>query len=187
MSLVPAFEIGVWNAWIFSVFTFLHISLVSMVFRKDIGEKMDHGQAEQKRLYTASIIWLIMILYSIFLPLKVGTAWLYTGIGLFLVGTLLLTFFLRDVAATPQGQPFTCGFYRYSRNPMYVGMFVQFIGTAVAAASWLYLLLTLIIMVALWFVVEIEERTCLERYGDAYREYMNRTPRWIGLPKTAAN
>ncbi len=93
MSLVPAFQIGVWNAWIFSVFTFLHIGLVSMVFRKDIGEKMDHGQEEQKRLYTASIIWLIMILYSIFLPLEVGTAWLYTGIGLFLVGTLFLTFF----------------------------------------------------------------------------------------------
>jgi protein-S-isoprenylcysteine O-methyltransferase Ste14 len=29
-----------------------------------------------------------------------------------------------------------------------------------------------------------EERWCLEKYGDAYREYMNRTPRWIGLPKS---
>ena len=30
-----------------------------------------------------------------------------------------------------------------------------------------------------------EERHCLEEYGDAYRDYMNRTPRWIGIPKSA--
>ena len=27
-----------------------------------------------------------------------------------------------------------------------------------------------------------EERGCLERFSDVYRDYMNRTPRWIGLP-----
>jgi len=34
------------------------------------------------------------------------------------------------------------------------------------------------------FVLAIpEERYCLEKYGDAYRAYMNKTPRWIGIPK----
>jgi len=28
-----------------------------------------------------------------------------------------------------------------------------------------------------------EERWCLEKYGDAYREYMKNTPRGIGRPK----
>ena len=185
MSLIPAFDIGVWNAWIFSVFTFLHIGLVAMVVRKDVGKKMDHGQEEQKRLYIASIFWLVILLYSIFLPLKLGSAWLYTGIALYLVGTVFLTLFFMDVAATPYGQPFTRGAYRYSRNPMYVAMFVQFIGTAVAAASWLFLLLTLMIFFALWAVVLVEERTCLKKYGDAYRDYMNRTPRWIGIPRSS--
>ena len=184
MSLIPAFEIGVWNAWILSVFTFVHIFLVTMVIRKDIGKKMDHGQEEQKRLFIASIFWLVILLYSIFLPLKLGTAWLYTGIALYVVGTLFLTLFFTDVAATPYGQPFTRGAYRYSRNPMYIGMFLQFIGTAAAAASWLLLLLTLMLMFVMWTLVMVEERTCLEKYGDAYREYMNRTPRWIGIPKS---
>jgi len=35
--------------------------------------------------------------------------------------------------------------------------------------------------------VNAEERFCLEKYGDAYREYMNRTPRWIGFPKSKKN
>jgi len=41
----------------------------------------------------------------------------------------------------------------------------------------------------IWIIVSdrgviVEERFCLEKYGDAYREYMNRTPRWIGIPKS---
>jgi len=29
-----------------------------------------------------------------------------------------------------------------------------------------------------------EERFCLEKYGEAYREYIDKTPRWMGLPKS---
>jgi protein-S-isoprenylcysteine O-methyltransferase Ste14 len=144
---------------------------------------MNHKKEEQKRLNFASIFWFIILLYSIFLPLKLGTAWLYTGLAIYLVGTVLLTLFFISVAATPFDQPFTRGVYRYSRNPMYVGMGLQFIGTAIATASWLFLLLTLMIMVAMWAVVIVEERSLLKRYGNTYREYMNRTPRWIGIPK----
>jgi protein-S-isoprenylcysteine O-methyltransferase Ste14 len=32
--------------------------------------------------------------------------------------------------------------------------------------------------------VKIEEAQCLWHYGAAYREYKNRTPRWIGIPKS---
>jgi len=183
MSLIPTFEIGVWNAWIFTVFTFVHIFLVAMVFRKDTGKKMDHGEEEQKKLTMASIFWFVLLLYSVFLPLKLGTAWLYTGLALYLVGTVFLTLFFVDVAATPAGEPFTGGIYRYSRNPMYVGMFLQFIGIGIATASWLFLLITLAMIVPMWLIVTVEERSCVEKFGDAYREYMNRTPRWIGIPK----
>ena len=29
-----------------------------------------------------------------------------------------------------------------------------------------------------------EERGCLETYGEEYREYLDKTPRWIGIPKS---
>jgi protein-S-isoprenylcysteine O-methyltransferase Ste14 len=29
--------------------------------------------------------------------------------------------------------------------------------------------------------VDTEERDCLKTYGDEYKEYMQRTPRWMGL------
>jgi protein-S-isoprenylcysteine O-methyltransferase Ste14 len=184
MSLIPVFEIGVWNAWIFTVFTFVHIFLVAMVLRKDVGQKMDHGEEEQRKLTMASIFWFALFLYSVFLPLKLGTAWLYTGLALYIVGTVFLTLFFVDVAATPAGEPFTRGIYRYSRNPMYVGMFLQFIGIGIASASWLFLLITLAMVVPMWLIVIVEERSCLEKFGDAYREYMNKTPRWLGILKS---
>ena len=183
MSLVPEFEIGVWNAWIFTAFTFFHIFLVAMVFRKDVGKKMDHGEEEQKKLTTVSFFWLVLLLYSVFLPLKLETAWLYIGLAIYLVGTVFLTMFFASVAATPLGKPFTKGIYRYSRNPMYAGMLFQFIAIGIATASWLFLLITLAMIVLMWMLVIVEESSCLEKFGDSYRDYMNRTPRWIGLPK----
>jgi len=34
------------------------------------------------------------------------------------------------------------------------------------------------------FFLKVEEAECLGHYGAAYREYMNRTPRWIGIPES---
>ena len=50
--------------------------------------------------------------------------------------------------------------------------------------SWVFLLLSVVIMVLMGSQVVAEERGCLEIHGDEYQEYMNRTPRWIGIPKS---
>ncbi|UCB60681.1 MAG: hypothetical protein JSW72_01055, partial [Candidatus Bathyarchaeota archaeon] len=59
-----------------------------------------------------------------------------------------------------------------------------FIGIGIACASWLFLLLGAVAQILQNICLDAEERWCLEKYGDAYREYMNRTPRWIGIPKS---
>jgi protein-S-isoprenylcysteine O-methyltransferase Ste14 len=39
--------------------------------------------------------------------------------------------------------------------------------------------------IVMWHIaVPAEERSLLNRYGNTYREYMNKTPRWIGIPKS---
>jgi len=85
---------------------------------------------------------------------------------------------------TPLDRPATEGLYRISRNPIYLGAFLEFIGIGIACASWLFLLLIAILITLQHISVASEERWCLEKYGDAYREYMNRTPKWIGIPKS---
>jgi protein-S-isoprenylcysteine O-methyltransferase Ste14 len=59
------------------------------------------------------------------------------------------------------------------------------VGIGIACASWVFLLVAIVFAVAQMHILAIpEERFCLEKYGDAYREYMARTPRWVGIPKS---
>ena len=134
----------------------------------------------------SKIIYFPAVIYSVFLPLKLGTVWFYLGLPIALIGLVGSILVLVDWASTPVGQPVTRGIYRYSRHPMYVtGVFV-FSGVSVISASWVFLLLTIIFGVGVTrpYFVKIEEAQCLGHYGAAYREYMNRTARWIGIPKS---
>jgi len=89
-----------------------------------------------------------------------------------------------NFATTPLNEPVTKGLYRYSRNPQYLTEFLMFIGVSIASASWIFLLFSSVYEISLLSFASSEERFCLEKYGDAYREYMNRTPRYIGIPKS---
>jgi len=89
-----------------------------------------------------------------------------------------------NFATTPLDKPVTKGAYPISRHPLSFSGFLTFIGMGIACISWIFLLLAIVFMILMNTVVISEERWCLEKYGDAYREYMNRTTRWIGIPKS---
>lgn len=129
-------------------------------------------------------VWIILFIYSVFLPLPLGTPLLYAGIAIFVVGLIITEIAFILWTSTAFDEPITRGIYRYSRHPVYIGVFVQYIGIGAASASGLFLLL-IIVQIALSVPsVAAEERFCCEKYGDTYREYMNRTPRWIGVLKS---
>ena len=61
-------------------------------------------------------------------------------------------------------------------------MLLIYLSVGIASASWIFLLATIIWLILIRLSVGDEERYCMEKYKDIYREYMNRTPRWIGQP-----
>jgi protein-S-isoprenylcysteine O-methyltransferase Ste14 len=180
MSLVPAFEIGLWNAWILAIALLLFAFVPSLVLN-DYDKKMGGPEGSGKGGTLTNIFFFILVIYAIFLPVKLGTVWFYTGLLIYILGLMIISVAIANAATTPLGKPFTKGVYRYSRNPMYLSMIIVFIGIGIASASWLYLLLLAVMIVLIYFAVAAEERYCLERYGLTYREYMNRTPRWLGI------
>jgi protein-S-isoprenylcysteine O-methyltransferase Ste14 len=149
-----------------------------------VSDRNGHVEEEKRLNKYVALTSVILWLYSIFLPLKLGTAWFYTGVIIYVLGLIISVVTIVNIAATPPGEPFTKGMYRYSRNALSLGSLLVFIGVGVAAASWLYLLLSICILVITHFMIAIEEEVCLNKFGDAYRDYMNRTPRWLGLPKS---
>jgi protein-S-isoprenylcysteine O-methyltransferase Ste14 len=189
MSLVPAFEIGVWNAWIFMVWLLIQ-NLVVMLDKKlyqRFGGGSDTKPSQTCKRYTflSTLLWVLSTVYSIFLPLELGTAWFAAGLVIFLLGLGATVIATIDFATTPINEPVTKGTYRYSRHPMYAALILIYLGTGIASVSWIFLLVTIIWVILLGISAKDEEGYCVERYGTAYREYMNRTPRWLGIPKVA--
>lgn len=187
MSLVPAFEIGLWNAWIFMIWLLIQ-NLVIMANKRLYqrfggGSDTKASQAHGTVNVLSTLLWVLSTAYSIFLPLKLGTVWFPIGLVIFLLGLVTLTIATINFATTPIEQPVTRGAYRYSRHPGYAGLVLMYLGVGIASASWIFLLVTIIWVVLLGISAKEEERYCLERYGLSYRGYMDRTPRWLGIPR----
>ena len=111
MSLTPAFEIGLWNAWILMLYLPLH-PLIMMLIDKTIGtgemsQKMEfpaYNKTEKILALTTHVfIMPVVALYSIFLPLKLSTAWLYVGLPIcFLGGILMLLAYISIIGIPAQ-------------------------------------------------------------------------------------
>lgn len=72
------------------------------------------------------------------------------------------------------------GPFRFSRNPMYLGLLLILAGTLILLGS----LGPLVVVLAFaWLIttqfVDVEERMLEARFGDAYRRYKARVRRWL--------
>lgn len=103
-----------------------------------------------------------------------GAAIMLTAIGLF-----------RKAKTNPEPwKPSTAlvtdGVYRWTRNPMYLGMGLIYLGIAFFCDSLMALLL--FAPVIFWItreVIEREEAYMTAKFGDEYRAYRERTGRWF--------
>ena len=186
MSFIPDFELGFWNAWILIIpliiFWFFG---VKFLFSKRMHETATPSKSKDKIL--SSLLVIIMFasfIYSIFMPLKLGTIWFSIGLIVYLVGLILIAITMINFAATPMNKPVTKGLYRYSRNPMFIGWFLIYFGIATACISWVYTLITVLFIFITAYLSPFEEEITLGQYGEAYKEYIEKTPRWIGLPRS---
>jgi len=74
----------------------------------------------------------------------------------------------------------TTGIYRYTRNPMYAGLTLIFLGVALLADSVITLaLLPPLLVVIATAVIRREEHYLEITFGEEYRQYKRRVRRWI--------
>jgi len=67
------------------------------------------------------------------------------------------------------------GPYSIVRHPIYTGVLFAFIGTALAIGQWRGVLAVVIVFVAFWRKLRLEERWMSETFGEEYRRYRART------------
>lgn len=104
-----------------------------------------------------------------------------TGVALFAAG---VRNFSRADTPLPTNQParmlVTTGIHRRTRNPVYLGFLLIYVGIGVAAQSPWSLLLALPLALVIHYGVVMREEAYLERrFGDAYRDYKGRVRRWL--------
>lgn len=107
---------------------------------------------------------------------------------IFLASSLVLAihgFRLLHIAGAPEGdiedttQLVTTGAYRYIRHPLYCSLLLGGVGAFLKDPSLLGLLLLIILLVFVYATARVEERDNLERFGSAYRLYMEKTKMYI--------
>jgi protein-S-isoprenylcysteine O-methyltransferase Ste14 len=141
------------------------------------------------RLYLASLV-LGLILHFLW-PVSLGLPAAFrfsigpfvTAFGVLVVGVAIRGF---KAAGTnvPTIKPATAlvtdGLHRISRNPIYIGLSLIYVGIAVMANSlWVLGLLVPILVVIHYGVVLREERYLEERFAEEYRRYKSSVRRWF--------
>src|ERR1039458_5631214 len=108
--------------------------------------------------------------------------------GFLLSGGTPAIFFTRPARALIGEEPprvVESGLYRYSRNPMYLGVLIAITGQAIVFRS--SRIAIYLVVAALFFhcvVVFLEEPHLARVRGPAYNDYRRRVPRWLGLPRS---
>jgi protein-S-isoprenylcysteine O-methyltransferase Ste14 len=115
------------------------------------------------------------------LQLAVGLPLVVLGIGV--VAAAVKAFQRADTDerfARPTSAIVSDGPYSWSRNPMYVGATLAYVGVALAGNSLWILVLAPMLVAYFWFgVVRREERYLQNKFGDAYGEYSSHVRRWV--------
>ncbi len=121
------------------------------------------------------------------LPETVWARWAAGG-GLMVLGVVVFAAGLRNFSRAgtpvPGNRPVralvTTGIHGLTRNPIYVGMFLLYVGIGLATRSpWILVLVLPVAMIMRYGVVAREEAYLERRFGDAYRDYKARVRRWL--------
>ena len=141
-------------------------------FPEMIGaERAFHG------LYQLSSLALLVIPF--FLTVNAASPLFIPGIAVYALGVILLTAATVDFSK-PQPTGFCkTGTYRISRNPMYVGYALYFLGCVLLTASWALFAALCLFQFSTHFMILAEERWCLKEFGEEYRNYMGRVRGWF--------
>ncbi len=146
------------------------------------------------------VVGLVPYLLSGDRPLQSGAwrlGWIPVSVGLLVLLSCLLNFlaaggpptpfFTRRMRAIVGEEPARLvrgGLYRFSRNPMFVGVLAAIFGQAILYAS---VRITVYGVVA-WLILQLvviclEEPHLRKKQGQSYEDYCRRVPRWLGLPR----
>jgi protein-S-isoprenylcysteine O-methyltransferase Ste14 len=116
-------------------------------------------------------------------PAAAIVGWLFVGLGTGLSVWGLATLRAAGTSIRPSSPASTLvthGPFRLSRNPMYLGLTLVYLGVMLLTNSvWTAMFLPLVIVILYLTVIRYEERYLAGAFGNEYGEYRRRVHRWL--------
>lgn len=138
-------------------------------------------------------VFLIALILQFRLPLS-ESLFHYTGtkiVGVIVMLVAIVFFLFRSlrqffrsnntvVTMLPAHSLQTTGIYSVTRNPMYVGLSLLYLGIACIIGNWWnFFLFPLLLLIVQEYVIKREEKYLVRRFGEAYLDYRRKVRRWI--------
>jgi protein-S-isoprenylcysteine O-methyltransferase Ste14 len=159
---------------------------------------VERGGSPLRLLMLVPVPWVFVLAYlagvglefavPLLLPIN-APGWTWTaGLTLFALGAAIagwsLALFYRSRTTTVPGEwsrtLVTFGPYRFTRNPMYVGLTLAYLGEAgLLRQIWPVVLLPLVLAYLNWIVIPVEEARLHEAFPTAYDRYRATVRRWL--------
>jgi protein-S-isoprenylcysteine O-methyltransferase Ste14 len=173
------------------LFTMLWVAWVTYwwALSRSVKVNVRRESAYSRRSYVVALLLAVVLLAvpglplpflnSRFLPVQTWPLWSGIGAGLVVIG-LLFTVWAREhlgrnwsdvVTIKVDHELVTSGPYRVVRHPIYTGLLVAFVGSAIARGEWRGILAVALGFWAFWRKSRVEERLMREQFGTAYEEY----------------
>jgi protein-S-isoprenylcysteine O-methyltransferase Ste14 len=177
--------LGILHLWLFYVGGYAIVYPLRLWAEKKRGMPFEDPElTSQKRVMIPAASWMLCgLVVSLFVPINFGVLFIpglvIATLGLVIVGLAFYSF-------SEQAGLTTIGIQRYSRNPNYIGWTTYFLGLTVIGWSlsiFSIIFLVYLVYTALYLHYNVlqEEVFLAGKYGEPYREYMKRTPRYLGI------
>ncbi|MCK5761509.1 MAG: DUF1295 domain-containing protein [Candidatus Izimaplasma sp.] len=121
----------------------------------------------------------LIIVYSIFVPIKANTLYFYIGILIYSIGIFCSVYAMWTFSKADLSRPVTTGMYKYTRHPMQVMYYFSWIGLGFIGGSWIIIVYALIFPILTLPSLIAQEEDCMKKYGADYIEYLKKTPRFL--------
>lgn len=137
----------------------------------------------ERKEKTAYLIYQIATIFIFIYPffLRVGTDSPSFGIGLDVYGLGIAVYAVSIFHfARPEKSGINQnGLYSISRNPMYIGYFIYFLGCVLLTSSLVLFVSLIAFQISAHWIILSEERWCINEYGEAYKSYMKNVRRYL--------
>jgi protein-S-isoprenylcysteine O-methyltransferase Ste14 len=132
---------------------------------------------------SSATFWLVQNIFphftqtnSVFINFLLYASWplMYIGFAMFMISFIQLYW-----AKFRKKGVVVAGLYRFIRHPQYVAWSIFGLGIAIFWSRMIVILMYISMLFVYYLLAKSEERECLEKYGESYRSYYQKTGRFL--------